>query len=301
MSGAVPGPVSSPETVVVTGSEGFLGRRVRAVLERRGVATRGLDLRARGDERVDVRLALDPRRLEGAAAVVHLAALGGVAPSLRRPAAYTRTNVSGTANVVGASLAAGVPRLVLASSSSIYGHCAEPAREDRRPAPLSPYARSKVTAEAVVREFVSDGRGGTSAVVVRPFTVYGPGQRHDMLIGRLLAGERLTLWPFERDFTFVDDVVDAVAEACVARMPSAFEVFNLGSGAPVAAHALLDAIRSATGGPPMAGWGDPRPGEPDRTWADPGRAVSLLGFRPDRPLADGLALQYRAARGQWAA
>ncbi|HVM39224.1 MAG TPA: NAD-dependent epimerase/dehydratase family protein [Acidimicrobiia bacterium] len=279
--------------VVVTGAAGFIGAHAADGLRAGGHSVVGLDLRTPGEEHGDIRQPLDPGRLAGADVVVHLAALAGVVPSFRRPAEYHDTNVVGTANVLGAAKAAGVPRVVMASSSSIYGECDGPASERRAPAPLSPYASTKVAAEALAASHASRTM---EVLVVRPFTVFGPGQRPDMLVARMLSGERLTLWEFERDFTPVAAVARALVAGCTVDLPAPYTVVNLGAGRPVAAHDLLDAVADVTGHRPAVTWGAARSGEPVRTWADRRWAERLLGFEADG-LHETLALQYDAMRG----
>lgn len=273
--------------IAVTGAAGFLGR---ALLARLPGPVRATDLAT-----LDVRRPIPPEAFAGCDVVVHLAARTGVSPSLRQADAYHRTNATGTGNVVRAAQAAGVRRLVLVSSSSVYGECDRPASESRATAPLSPYGESKVGAEAIVRSASS----GLERVILRPFTVYGPGQRPDMLIARLLAGgEGLRLFPFVRDFTFVDEVVAAIAAATSAPVdPGEVLVANLGSGRPVSAGKLLDALEEVTGRRPQVAWGDGRPGEPARTWADPTVARHRLGLPAPVSLVEGLGRQRAALVG----
>ncbi|HUQ40466.1 MAG TPA: NAD-dependent epimerase/dehydratase family protein [Acidimicrobiales bacterium] len=281
-----------PARVAITGSSGFIGRHVAAAFRSLGTEVVPLDLR---DEArvVDVRLHIEPDLFAGCDAVVHLAALSGVAPSLERPVAYEHTNVDGTARVADAAVAAAVPRLVVASSSSVYGECAGPAGEDTPLRPLSPYGRTKLAAEQAAAARAAD----IEVVVVRPFTVYGPGQRADMLLARMLAGERCTLWPFARDFTYIDDVVAGVVAAVTAPLTGRRACWNLGSGRPVTAAALIDSLEQATGRRPDVEWGPPRPHEAHRTWADPTRATRDLGLPAPLPLVEGLRHQADAARG----
>lgn len=278
--------------ILVTGSEGFIGRHVVAGLHGRGHEVASLDLVASDPlERADVRDALPAAPFAGADVIVHLAGRAGVAPSLREPMEYVTSNTVGTANVLDAAARSGAGRVVLASSSSIYGECARPARETDPPRPLSPYASSKVGAEALGARASRQ----TEVVVVRPFTVFGPGQRPDMLVARLLDGEALRLWSFRRDFTPVDAVADAIAESCSATLPTPFQVFNLGSSRPVGAAELLDAVADVTGTRPVVEWGAIRPGEPAVTWADPARARDRLGFDPTTDVRETLARQVAAA------
>ncbi|MBI2170154.1 MAG: NAD-dependent epimerase/dehydratase family protein [Actinobacteria bacterium] len=282
------------QRVVVTGSAGFLGRHVVAALSARGHDVTGLDLRAPDPrEQADIRHPLSPSHFDDADVVVHLAALGGVRPSLADPNRYHDTNVVGTARVLAAARAAGARRVILASSSSVYGQCPGPASETRAPRPLSPYAHTKLAAEALGAAYSCRS---FEVVVVRPFTLFGPGQRADMLIGRLLTGERLELWDFERDFTPVSSAAHAIAEACVARLGAPYSVFNLGTGAPVGARRLVAALAAVTGDTPEVSWGSPPAGEPQRTWADPSQASRRLGFAVPAGLVETIAEQYAAMR-----
>lgn len=279
--------------VVVTGSAGFVGTHAVAALADRGWDVRGLDLRStERDEQVDIRRPLPAAALSGADVVLHLAALGGVRPSLRHPARYVATNVTGTAHVLAAARRAGVTRVVVASSSSVLGECPEPAPETAALAPLSPYARTKVAAERLAR---SAGRD-LEVVVVRPFTVYGPGQRPDMLVARLLAGDVPTLWPFERDLTFVGDLAPALAAACQAPLATSCPVVHLGTGSPVTADRLVKTVAKVTGRDLRPDWGPVPDHEPVRTWADTGLAHEWLGFRATTSLDDGIAAQADAVR-----
>lgn len=271
------------DVIAVTGAEGFVGRAlVRRLL------TAGIDVRPSDLDTLDVRRPMATTAFAGCDVVVHLAALTGVGPSMQRPHDYRRTNVDGTANVVAAAAGAGVPRFVLASSSSVYGECPTAANEDRALAPLSPYGESKAAAEAVVR-----AASGIERIVVRPFTVYGPGQRPDMLIARLLGRETVRLFPFVRDFTFIDEVVDGLVAAATVGADGL--VANLGSGRPVPASALLSALTEVTGRPVDVEWIDDRPGEPRQTWADPARGRQLLGLGEPIDLVEGLRRQVAGA------
>jgi nucleoside-diphosphate-sugar epimerase len=288
--------------IAVTGAAGFIGGKLVSRLLASGHRVDAIDLRtaaAPGCVVGDVREAgaLSTVITPSTDAVVHLAAVAGVRPSLADPDRYFAHNVLGTLRVLQACERAGVPRVIVASSSSVYGDCPEPAREDRGPAPLSPYAASKLGAEALAESWAR--RGAVEAVVVRPFTVYGPGQRPDMAITRFLAalarGESLPMWPFVRDFTYVDDVVDGLVGALVVQLPAdGCRTYNLGSGRPVPATELVEALRDVTGHDVRVTPIAPGPGEATRTAADPSRAIAELpGFHPRTALRDGLYAQSR--------
>lgn len=229
-----------PDTVLVTGGLGFIGSRlcpalldggfrVRCVDNLSGIYADGIGhgaasaLRARGAEVVLADAA--PVHVRGVAAVIHLAALPGVRTA-RATQALRTANVDLTARLARAAARRGA-RFVFASSSSVYGNARQlPTPEHAPPAPLNAYAASKVAAEDVVRACRGD------AVIVRPFTVYGPGQRPDMAFARWIAaldtGEPLP-WHAApgtaRDFTYVDDVVAGLLGALRHGRPG--EAYNI--------------------------------------------------------------------------
>ena len=279
--------------VAITGAAGFIGGHLERALVEAGCTVVGHDLRPGPTHHpLDIREPMPPDLFAGIDVVVHLAALAGVAPSRRDPEGYRRTNVTGTANVLTAAVASGVRRVVVASSSSVYGECPEPAAEDRALRPLSPYAETKAAAEAEVAATTAI----PERVIVRPFTVYGPGQRADMLFSRLLRGEAAELTRFVRDFTHVSEVVAGLVAATTSlALDDAVEIYNLGSGRPVSVDELLAALQALDVSPDVT-WGPERPGEPTQTWADATRARQRLGVPEPVPFEDGLAQQVAAAR-----
>ena len=226
--------------VLVTGGLGFIGGRLSGALLDAGFAVRCVDnlsgsyapgrgataaaaLAARG-ARVIVGEA-HAAHLRGADAVIHLAALPGVR-TRRSQAELWATNVELADRLARAAAARGA-RFVLVSSSSVYGDARElPTPEHARLAPLNRYAESKVEAEAAVL------RHGGDAVIVRPFTVYGPGQRPEMAFARwiaaIAAGEPVP-WHAApgaaRDFTYVDDAVAGIIAALRRGRPG--EAYNV--------------------------------------------------------------------------
>ena len=298
--------------VLVTGGLGFIGSRVSAALLDCGAGVRVADdlsgsyapdtgpaaareLAARGAE-VTIGAA-DPAQLDGVEAVIHLAALPGV--RTRRPASAIReANVVLTARLVRAATALGI-RFVFVSSSSVYGDARElPTPEHAPAAPLNPYAQSKVAAEAVVREH------GADAVIVRPFSVYGPGQRPEMAFARwigCLAARRPLPWyappGTARDFTYVDDAVAGILAAL--RRGRAGEAYNLSGRRSVELRDALGMLEHAVGrraslqavpGPASS------PGVEARVTHGCGRkAAEELGYTPRVDLATGIERQLTAA------
>jgi UDP-glucuronate 4-epimerase len=291
-------------TIAVTGSAGFIGGHLCRRLKADGHRVVGFDLHEtpQSDRFVgDIR---DSDALESAIngstdLVIHLAAVAGVTASVDSPERYVQHNIDGTLNVLKVSHANRVPRVVIASSSSVYGNCSTPARESRQLRPLSPYAASKIAAEALAETYAE--RRLLDVAVVRPFTVYGPGQRRDMAFSKFISahlrGEPVAMWPFVRDFTYVDDLVVGLVGAATRDLRSRFRVFNLGSGRPTTARELIRTFERITGQHLEVRWGSAKPGEPERTHADISRAHAELGFVGGTELGAGLAAQIAASLG----
>jgi len=229
--------------------------------------------------------------------VVHLAALAGVRPSLRQPHRYARVNVEGTINVLEACVAAGISRLVFASSSSVYG--ARPGagagfrEDDDCDSPASPYAATKRAGELLVSTYHAlHGIGVTS---LRFFTVYGPRQRRDMAIDQftraLAAGRAVTLFgdgSSARDYTFIDDIVDGVVAACRAVRAGELRTYNLGGAHATPLARLVAVIAAALGVAPRVEHAPVQPGDVPFTWADVTRAQAELGYAPHIPVEEGI-------------
>jgi UDP-glucuronate 4-epimerase len=303
---------------VVTGGVGFIGSHVVGALRARGdevviiddfsegetpAADKERHLReleaAHGSLRVlracvTDRAAIAPC-FAGSRGVIHLAALAGVRPSVLDPARYARVNVEGTATVIEAARAAGAQRVVIASSSSIYGSStALPAQEDA-PAtePESPYAATKRSAE-LVSSALALCHPELAVAQLRFFTVYGPRQRPEMAIARFMRrtmrGEPITVYgdgSMRRDFTHVADIVRGVL-AAADRVAPGYRVYNLGAGAPVTLTDLVRAIGEVVGREPLVEHGPRQPGDAEATWADISRARAELDWSPAIGLRDGL-------------
>jgi nucleoside-diphosphate-sugar epimerase len=289
--------------VLVTGGLGFIGSRVCEVLLDEGFDVRCVDdlsgryapgngpaaverLRARGAE-VLIGDA-SPAHLRGMEAVIHLAGMPGV--RTRRPEPVLRAaNVALSDRLARAAGARGL-RFVLVSSSSVYGNARVlPTPEHTAPAPLNSYARSKVAAEHAVLA------NGGDPVIVRPFTVYGPGQRPEMAFARwiaaLHAGERLP-WHAAagsaRDFTYVDDVVAGLIAAL--RHGRAGQAYNVSGGHSVE---LTEAL-ALLGGPAVRRL--PSSAAEARVTHGCGRkAADELGYTPRVGLRTGLERQLTGA------
>lgn len=305
--------------VLVTGAAGFIGSWLTERLLERGDEVVGFDnydpfydraikeqnlasARANagfrmveGDlrERADVDALFGDREFD---AVVHLAAKAGVRPSLADPAGYYETNLIGTTNLLEAMREAGCRRLVFASSSSVYGNNRKvPFQEDDRvDAPISPYAATKKAGEELCH--VYHAVHGFSILALRFFTAYGPRQRPEMAIHaftrRLFAGEPIPVFgdgSMERDFTYIDDVVDGVVAAVDHVMGTeTFDILNLGESEPIRLSRLVSALEQVTGCEATIDRRQVPPGDVDRTFADVSRARRLLGYEPSVGIDEGL-------------
>lgn len=307
---------------VVTGAAGFIGSHLAESLLADGHEVLGIDAfvdyypraaklanlaglagnpRFRFVEGALQALPLAPL-LEGAGVVFHLAAQAGVRASWGREfEVYTGHNVLATQRLLEATVAAATPRLVYASSSSVYGDAASlPLREDSPCRPVSPYGVTKLAAEHLVHLYGVNH--GLPVVSLRYFTVYGPRQRPDMAFHRFLAAARdgtpIRLFgdgSQTRDFTYVDDIVRATRAAAERGRPGA--VYNVGGGERVALAWVLDRIAAITERRLDVRREAAQKGDMRDTFADTGAAARELDFRSSVDLEEGLRREWSWIRG----
>jgi UDP-glucuronate 4-epimerase len=227
--------------------------------------------------------------------VIHLAARAGVRPSLEEPALYQRVNVEGTVNLLEAARLAGVKKVIIASSSSVYGVNSKAPFAENDPifSPISPYAASKLACEALGH--VYHHVYGLDVAMLRFFTVYGPRQRPDLAIHkfarRIAAGQAIEVFgdgSTARDYSYVTDILDGIM-AC-ARQTFGFEIFNLGGSHPVTLSRLIELLEKALQKPAIIKRLSAQPGDVPRTWADIAKSGSRLGYAPKIKIEDGIAL-----------
>jgi len=309
------------ERVLVTGAAGFIGSHLCEALVARGDDVTGVDnfdpfypraTKERNLEalRADARFRLceadvrhDALPLAGVHAVIHLAATAGVRPSLDDPATYMDVNVTGTARVLDAASRAGVRRVVLGSSSSVYGESTPAPFAEDAPAvaPISPYAASKRAAELV--GYAVGLARKLHILCVRFFTVYGPRQRPDLAVyrftERIAQGLPVAMHgdgSSERDYTYITDAVDGIVAALdwTGRGGSErgdggrWQVVNIGGGERVRLDRLIALIGHALGREPRIERRPDQPGDVRLTAADLSRAERELGYRPRIGIEEGI-------------
>ena len=225
----------------------------------------------------------------------HIAALPGSRDSWGNDfAAYERANVLATQQLLEACRERSLRRFVYSSSSSVYGSAARfPVSESDLPGPVTPYGVTKLAGEHLCRLYASNF--GIPAVALRYFSVYGPRQRPDMAIHRIidagLSGLQFSVLgdgEQRRDFTFVDDVVDANVHAMESDLEPG-TVVNIGTGNPTALNRVIEMVADLIGRGITRRETTPSvPGDPHRTEADVTLAAALLGWKPRTSLDSGI-------------
>lgn len=305
------------DRVVVTGAGGMIGSAVVLRLHAQGVrvaaqlgppgaptlpAPPGVPAASmRIDDAAGVRALV-----RGADAVVHLAGPPSVAASFAEPTAYATSHVVGTATVLEACRSAGVRRVVYVSSAEVYRLPAPtPVGEDAATGPRSPYGAAKLGAEALVRAFCP--AAGIEAVVLRPFSVYGPRSPAASVLGSLLrqalSADQVsvaTLRPV-RDYVYVDDVATAISLAVTVELPVPTHVYNLATGTGTSVAALAELVLRAAGRrvPVVEAPADrPAGAGVEELVGDVRRAADELGWVASVGLADGVRMALRAVAGR---
>jgi len=326
--------------ILVTGNAGFIGFHTAARLLRRGDSVVGIDVvndyysTAVKESRLELleriasetgafyrfhRLNLaDPVALRACFSehsfdrVIHLAAQAGVRYSLENPHAYVESNIVGFTNVLEACRHAGVAHLTYASTSSVYGANTRMPFSEHRGVdhPLQFYAATKRANELMAHSYSHLFKLPTSAL--RFFTVYGPWGRPDMALflftKNILAGEPIKLFnggEHVRDFTFVDDIVEAVIRVSddVARpnphwdsnnpdpatSAAPFRILNIGNNSPVHLTAYVEAIEEALGKKAIREFLPLQPGDVPNTYADVSALNEAVGYQPNTPVSEGVA------------
>lgn len=302
--------------IVITGAAGFIGSHLARYMSTTGHDVVGIDsftgyyAREVKERNVGNALngaewafaerdagSLDAADLAGVDVVVHLAAQPGVRASWTDFGTYLQLNMQDSNTLARAIVEAGVPRVVFASSSSVYGDGVEyPTRESSPTTPRSPYGVTKLAGESLWEAYTL--ANDLTAVALRFFTVYGPSQRPDMATQRLVRsaidGSEFTLFGDglqRRDFTFVDDVVRACASACTSPMPARMNRVNVGGSGDTSMNELIGLVEDAVGKRVNLVRAGAQVGDVLRTGADGNTAKELLGWTPQIRIAEGVSKQ----------
>lgn len=227
--------------------------------------------------------------------VIHLAARAGVRPSIEQPALYQQVNVEGTVNLLESARLAGVKKIIIASSSSVYGINSKVpfSEDDPIRTPISPYAASKLACEALGHVYHHLYK--LDVVMLRFFTVYGPRQRPDLAIHKFakLMFQDKPIPVFgdgtaSRDYTYITDTVQGVI-ACTKK-EFGFDIINLGECQTVSLIRLIELLESAFNKKANIQWLPPQPGDVPITYANIEKARRLLGYNPSVKIETGIKL-----------
>lgn len=299
---------------LVTGGAGFIGSNLCEALLERGYQVRCLDDLSSGKlENMDSFLTnprfewiegdikcLDIclRACEGVSYVLHQAAWGSVPRSIEMPLSYCENNITGTLNMLEAARQAGVRRFVYASSSSVYGDEPDlPKKEERVGKLLSPYAVTKRADEEWARQYTL--HYGLETVGLRYFNVFGRRQNPDSLyaavipkfILQMMKGERPTIHgdgKQSRDFTYIENVIEANLKACTAPENACGEVFNIAYGGREYLIDVYWMIANTLGVHTEPRFDEERAGDIKHSNADISKAERLLGYAPDWSFQAGI-------------
>ena len=250
----------------------------------------------RGDirNREDIKKIFEENKID---IIVHLAAMAGVRPSIDDPILYQEVNGIGTQNILEEAKLNNVNKLVMASSSSVYGNCKEvPFKEDMIvDYAISPYAATKKANEVMAHVYHKLNK--MNIIMLRFFTVYGPKQRPDLAINKftrlMLNNEEIPMYgdgSTSRDYTYVDDIVDGIIKSCdyVSNNDDVYEIINLGSNNPISLKEMINTIGKVLDIKPNINELPMQPGDVDRTYACIDKAKKLLGYNPSITFEEGI-------------
>ncbi|MFN0205248.1 MAG: GDP-mannose 4,6-dehydratase [Planctomycetota bacterium] len=226
-------------------------------------------------------------------AVVHLAAMAGVRPSVKNPSLYNDVNVQGTTHLLDALRERPNVKFIFGSSSSVYGANTKVpfSEDDPLERMVSPYAVTKRSGELLASCYHSLYKIPTACL--RFFTVYGPRQRPEMAIAKFSSmiekGEALPVFgdgSTRRDYTYVDDILDGIVRSI--DLCAGFEIYNLGESRTMELRELIDCLAREIGKPAKIQYLPPEPGDVPITFADITKARAKLGYAPSVAVEEGV-------------
>lgn len=229
--------------------------------------------------------------------VIHLAAMAGVRPSIDNPIYYQEVNCVGTQNILEEMKLHNIKKLVMASSSSVYGNCKEvPFKENMIvDFAISPYAATKKANEVMTH--VYHKLFDFNVIMLRFFTVFGPRQRPDLAINKftrlMLNDEPIPMFgdgTTSRDYTYIDDIVDGIIKSCnyVENNKDVYEILNLGNSSPVSLKEMINTIAEVLNKTPNIQELPMQPGDVERTFADISKAKRIIGYEPKISFEQGI-------------
>lgn len=227
--------------------------------------------------------------------VIHIAARAGVRPSIKDPALYYDVNVGGTLNLLEAVRGRNVKKFIFASSSSVYGENTKVpfSEEDNVDYPISPYAATKKAGELLCYTYYHLYR--IPITCLRFFTVYGPRQRPEMAIHKftrlIYEGKPVPVFgdgSSKRDYTFIEDIIEGVVKSI--HSGSLYEIINLGESNTISLSDLIVLIENNLHKNAVIEKLPLQPGDVPITYADTGKARSLLGYNPQTNIKEGIRI-----------
>jgi len=298
---------------LVTGAAGFIGTNLVEALLNRGYKVRGLDNFATGRKENVAEFIDNPQyefiegdirdietckaACEGISFVLHQAALGSVPRSIVDPLIYEDNNIKGTSNILEAARMAGVQRVVYASSSAVYGDSAKlPKVEGDEGNILSPYALTKMVNEQYGKLYTEVY--GLECIGLRYFNVFGRRQNPDSqyaavipkFIKALKTGGKVEIYgdgEQSRDFTYIENVIEANLKACVAPKEACGQAYNIAFGKRFTVNQMYSLMCEQMGITYAASYAEPQRGDIRHSLADTAKAERLLGYNPDWDFTQG--------------
>lgn len=298
---------------LVTGAAGFIGTNLVEALLNKGYKVRGLDNFATGRKENVAEFSNNPcfefiegdirdietckAACEGISFVLHQAALGSVPRSMAYPLIYEDNNIKGTSNILEAARIAGVKRVVYASSSSVYGDAAKlPKVEGEEGNILSPYALTKKVNEQYGKLYTEVY--GLECIGLRYFNVFGrrqdPNSQYAAVIPKFIkalkTGGKVEIYgdgEQSRDFTYIENVIEANLKACVAPKEACGQAYNIAFGKRFTVNQMYRLMCEQMGIIHAASYAEPRQGDIRHSLADTTKAKSLLGYNPDWDFTQG--------------